>query len=225
MIDEAKAPFQNIPGLLWKLDSVFEASKKPGKEGKPAPGQGITFEELVQRYELRLYRFILNIVHEVELARDLTQDTFFLAYRFLSQHAETDTANLLAEEPDRVASWLFTIARNVALGELRRRKRVRFLSFWAKTNSSEGTQDESELLDYFASSHLSQNLEAQVALHDQLCEAFKGVKPQMLASLLLHFNGFSYEEISLRTGFSQVKIKSQVFRARARLRELLTYTP
>jgi RNA polymerase sigma-70 factor (ECF subfamily) len=59
------------------------------------------FEELVHRYEARIFRFVANNSRCESDARDVTQDTFVSAYR-----------NLLQFDPRRsFVTWLFTIAR------------------------------------------------------------------------------------------------------------------
>jgi RNA polymerase sigma-70 factor, ECF subfamily len=59
------------------------------------------FEELVSRYEQRIFRFALNSCHNEADARELTQDTFVRAYRGINQFSD-----------QRFAAWLFAIARH-----------------------------------------------------------------------------------------------------------------
>jgi RNA polymerase sigma-70 factor (ECF subfamily) len=67
------------------------------------------FEELVRRYEGRIYRFVLRVCGNVEDARDITQDAFVRAFRMLDRY---DTAL-------EFAPWLFTLARRRAIDHLR----------------------------------------------------------------------------------------------------------
>src|SRR5438270_12372005 len=75
------------------------------------------FTRLVLDYQRRIHRFIFGMVGSEHLAEDLTQEVFLLAYRAL---------NRLPEDANESA-WLFTIARNRALQELRRRKILRWV--------------------------------------------------------------------------------------------------
>src|SRR5205814_144237 len=80
------------------------------------------FTRLVLDYQRRIHRFIFGMVQNEAQAEDLTQEVFLLAYRALGRLP--DDAN--------ESAWLFTIARNRALQELRRRK----ILPWGETASA-----------------------------------------------------------------------------------------
>ncbi len=190
-----------------------------------------TFEQVVTQYQSRLYRFIYSIVGEAELAHDLTQDTFLSAYRHLlrrSEAAQLDNpseAEMLAhwqqtQTQNNMSAWLYTIARNAALSEMRRRKVVRFLPFFHKTNNN-GVEEELDGLADTAQIEAGGNLEARTVLHDELEQAMNRVGRDKLTALLLHMDGFSYKEICEITGDSLSSVKSQIFRAKESLRRAL----
>ena len=189
------------------------------------------FEAMMRQFEPRIFRFVYTLVGDAELARDLTQDTFLSAYKNLTQRADTlaaARARLVAggdtgdPEPDwklNVSAWLYTIARNAALSELRRRKVVKFFSFWQK--QSEGDERE---IDHMADTPTPEpggSLEDRAALRDQLERAMVVVGRERLVSLLLFIDGFSYKEICSITGDSLSSVKSQIFRAKESLRRAL----
>lgn len=68
--------------------------------------------ELMNEYERPIYNFVLTMVRDCDVALDCTQDTFLRAYQ-----------NLTKGKPVN-ASWLYTVARNRAMDEFRRNKRV-----------------------------------------------------------------------------------------------------
>jgi RNA polymerase sigma-70 factor (ECF subfamily) len=76
-------------------------------------GETDAFGQLVQRYEGRLLRVIIQFVRDRELARDLAQETFFRIYQRLGQF----------DSSRRFGPWLFRIGVNLTLDYLRRRKR------------------------------------------------------------------------------------------------------
>ena len=85
---------------------------------QPAQGsrqQAITTEliALVDRYEQPLFGFLVTMLGDRESAGDCTQDTFLRAYE-----------NLRRGKPVNV-QWLYKVARNRAVDELRRRQRER----------------------------------------------------------------------------------------------------
>ena len=64
-------------------------------------GSSSSFEELVLRYEARIYRFVAKSCRNPTDAREVTQEVFVTAYLKLGQF-----------DPARIfATWLFTIAR------------------------------------------------------------------------------------------------------------------
>lgn len=75
-------------------------------------GDLLAFEQLVSRYEGRLYQFLRLKTADPRDAEELTQSTFITAYRkihlYKSKHA--------------FATWLFTIARRLTIDDYRRNK-------------------------------------------------------------------------------------------------------
>jgi RNA polymerase sigma-70 factor, ECF subfamily len=190
-----------------------------------------TFERVIVQYQSRIYRFVYSIVGEAELAHDLTQDTFLSAYRHLCRRAESaglnhgDDATTAAQwqqiqSQNNMSAWLYTIARNSALSEMRRRKVVRFLPFFHKPKGS-GIEEELDGLSDTAQVEPGGDLEARIALRDELEQAMNKVGREKLTALLLHMDGFSYKEICEITGDSLSSVKSQIFRAKDSLRRAL----
>ncbi len=76
-------------------------------------GNREAFGVLVQRYERRLVRVILRFVSDLELAKDLAQETFLRAYTRFEQY----------DPSRRFGPWLFRIGVNLTFDYLRRRRR------------------------------------------------------------------------------------------------------
>jgi RNA polymerase sigma-70 factor (ECF subfamily) len=190
-----------------------------------------TFDRVVAQYQPRIYRFIYAMVGEAETAHDLTQDTFLSAYKSLLKRAEAaqkaEETGLLEElerynpANNNISAWLYTIARNTALSEMRRHKVVRFFSFWQRTGSNEGEEEIDGMADV-AALEPGGSIETHFALRDELQRAMDKVGRERLTALLLHMDGFSYKEICLITGDSLSSIKSQIFRAKESLRRVLS---
>lgn len=192
------------------------------------------FERVIAHYETRIYRFIYAMVGEAELAQDLTQDTFLSAYRNLCRRtaaAELDSDNgdtvknwQQSPSQNNMSAWLYTIARNAVLSEMRRRKVVRFLPFFHRVTTTSGTEEEVDGLADTPQVEPGENLEARTALRDELEQAMSKVGREKLTALLLHMDGFSYKEICDITGDSLSSVKSQIFRAKDSLRRALNTT-
>jgi RNA polymerase sigma-70 factor (ECF subfamily) len=158
------------------------------------------FTRLVLDYQRRIHRFIFGMVGSDHLAEDLTQDVFLLAYRALSRLP--DDAN--------ESAWLFTIARNRTLQDLRRRKILRWMPLARPQDDEDDIHPSSE-----------KPLADVVADRDRLRRASAQVPPRDLACLLLSIDGHSYQEVAAIMSLTTSAVRARIFRARERLRELL----
>lgn len=68
-----------------------------------------SFEELVERYSVRLYQFLLHRTQSVQDAEDLVQETFVKAYRNICRYRNSC----------KFSTWLFTIAKRLASSHFR----------------------------------------------------------------------------------------------------------
>lgn len=162
------------------------------------------FTRLVLDHQRRIYRFIYGMVGSEPLAEDLTQDVFVSAYKALGR---------LPGDANEQA-WLFTIARNRALQELRRRKILRWVPL--------GRPREDGELDEDTHAEDVTPMADVVADRDRLRRAMASVAPKDLACLLLSIDGHSYKEVAEVTGLSMPAVRARIFRARERLRALLS---
>jgi RNA polymerase sigma-70 factor, ECF subfamily len=81
------------------------------------PAAEATFDRLFEEYSAPIYNYVLRMVGDADRAADITQDTFIKAYRKLD--SLTDDAS--------TRSWLYRIATNTAIDEMRRRRNVRHM--------------------------------------------------------------------------------------------------
>src|SRR5580692_714290 len=71
------------------------------------------FAELVEKYKQPLLNFISRTVRDETEAQDLAQNVFLQVYKSRQRYERTA----------KFSTWLFTIARNLCLNEIRRRSR------------------------------------------------------------------------------------------------------
>ena len=71
------------------------------------------FEVIVRRYQHPIWRLCFHLTGERASAEDATQEAFLKIYRYLPRY----------RMQSRFSTWLFAIARNCAMDELRRRAR------------------------------------------------------------------------------------------------------
>lgn len=76
-------------------------------------------EDWYNMYSTTVYQYLFFLVRDVELAEDLTQETFYRAYK--------QAANF--RQQASVKTWLHRIARNAAYDELLRKKLIAFVTF------------------------------------------------------------------------------------------------
>jgi RNA polymerase sigma-70 factor, ECF subfamily len=76
------------------------------------------FEQLYQEYSDKIFSYIYLLVHDKEVAEDLTQDTFIKAYKNWDQF----------NGESHLFTWLFRISRNVTIDYLRKKRLLTFFS-------------------------------------------------------------------------------------------------
>lgn len=163
-------------------------------------GDRRAFDRLVQHYQVRISRYLLRLVHDEELALDLTQDTFVRAYRSLQ--------TLRAAE--HAGAWLYRIATNVAIQARGRSTRMQCQP-WPECEGEELGQTESP--------------DRQVIDRDTVAEALRRLPHDRLVCLLLHVNeGFSYEEVAAIVNSTPEAVRKRVARAKQQFRELYIAT-
>ena len=159
-------------------------------------------EQFVQRamldYESALVGYAAGILHDVERAREVVQDTFM---RLCRQD--------IGKVRDGLKTWLFTVCRNRALDVLRKEKRLEPIEDeqLGRVSSGEPTPDR------LADRH--ERMEELMKFIDRLSDNQKEV-------ILLKFQqGLSYKEISEVTGLRSGNIGFLIHTGLKRLRELL----
>ena len=75
-------------------------------------GDRNAFDDLMRKYYPRILNFAYRFTGSQQLAEDLTQDIFMKAYRSAARYRPRS----------KFRTWLYTIAKNTCLNELRRKK-------------------------------------------------------------------------------------------------------
>ena len=162
-------------------------------------GDRDAFGQLVLRYEQRLIRVILRFVSDLELAKDLTQETFLRAYERLDQF----------DPSRRFGPWLFRIGVNLTLDYLRRRKRrgrwSLFSDGWGEKVPDPAVPDPRKSLD------ISQEVRAVL---EQIPEKYKSVL------VLRDLENFSTSDIAAILNRKEATIRWRLAEARNRFQKL-----
>ena len=163
------------------------------------------YNELVKRYKDRLLNFVFRYFNNVEQAEDVVQDTLIKLYTNASYYKNVA----------KFSTWIFTIAKNNALTELRKNKRKKTDSLWTDDGkfidiSSKEESLESKVQNEIAIDQLNKFL-------DEIPENFR------IAVVLRDFQELSYEEISKILEIPIGTIKSRINRGRIQLAEKMKH--
>lgn len=172
-------------------------------------GDREAFEELVERHRQPVFNFIQRTVRSVEDTEDLAQQVFVQVWKAAGRYRVAA----------RFTTWLFTIARNLCLNEMRRRGRHPVESLEEPVTTSEGEVGR-EHADTgrpgVAEEVLLEELEGRIGVAlAELPEA------QRSAILLFREKEMAYEEIAEVLGVSVSATKSLIHRGRETLRRRL----
>ena len=171
------------------------------------------FAEVVRTFEAPLSRYLVRMVGDAELARDLAQDTFLSAY-----------ANWPDPEPEHLRAWLYRIATNHALTHLRRRKVIRWvpLSQLARRGRDDdgGPDTTGPAIDHLFPSTAAPS--DGIVEADAIEAILDAMDPRDRATLLLHAAGFSGAEIGAQLNGTPASARTRLSRARAHFREQYT---
>ena len=169
-------------------------------------GDEEAFGLLVRRYQRRLTAFLSQLVGDLELARELSQEAFVRAWSALSRF----------DPRYRFSTWLFRIAHNLGIDQLRRR-RLKTVSLYR--TDAEG--DEVEVIVPDAKKDPLGHLENH-ALASELRQVIDELRPEYRELVLLrHFAGLSYQEIADFKEMPLGTVKNKLFRAHSVLRKAL----
>jgi RNA polymerase sigma-70 factor (ECF subfamily) len=161
-------------------------------------GDGAAFEALYRRYKSALFNLAYRYTSNRSTAEDLIQEIFIKVFTHLDDVQQTAT----------FTAWVFRIALNTCFSHLRS-KRIE-IEKSVPMADVEGTRHEARV-------------EAEENdLRKPLDEAIAGLAPRLREVFLLHdVQGFKHEEIARILGLSVGTSKSQLFKARLRIREVL----
>jgi RNA polymerase sigma-70 factor (ECF subfamily) len=172
-------------------------------------GDRAAFAGLVEKYKQPVLNFIYRTLRDETEAEDLAQNVFLQVYKSRSRYRRTA----------KFSTWLFTIARNLCLNELRRRSRH-------PAESIEETQAENDDQPQRQYEDKSQMAPPEKLLHGELAQKIEEAlaelpENQRSAILLCRQDELSYEEIAGVLDCSLSATKSLIHRGRETLKEKL----
>jgi RNA polymerase sigma-70 factor (ECF subfamily) len=163
-------------------------------------GDADAFAGLVRKYHRNLLAFIYGIVEDGHLTEDIGQEVFLDVYKSLPHF-----------DPDRgtpFLAWLYTVARNRCISELRNRRRTEIVPIeeFHHITAAEDTA-EMKLLGREA--------------HQVLISSLKQLPEPFRTTLIMSLRGDSLDAIAHHCGIPHATVKTRLFRAREKVKLLL----
>jgi RNA polymerase sigma-70 factor (ECF subfamily) len=169
--------------------------------------------ELVRRYERPVFSLIYRMVRDRERAEDLSQETFVKVLNALDSYR--------AEY--KFSSWIFKIANNAAIDQLRRKELDTLSLDGAPDAVTPERQEGTSLQISDGTESPLQELEAR-ELGGQIEDAIAKLRPEYRSCIILrHVEGYPYEEIAEMLDLPLGTVKTYIHRARSELRTLLEH--
>ncbi len=158
-------------------------------------GEDAAFDELFSRYQKQAVRTAALIIGDNALAEDAVQEAFVTCLLYIKE----------LRQPERFKPWFFRILTRAAW-KAAERKAVPVDWCEALENASARDEYPSE----------------KKALYEKLYTAVEGLgQKQRTVIILYYFNGFSIGEIAEMTGTLEATVKTRLFAARKRLKQVL----
>jgi len=194
MPEPATIPDANTPAGMLEGDLVKRARR----------GDLAAYDELVKRYQERIYATIYHMTGNHEDANDLTQEAFIKAYQALPSFKGGSS----------FYTWLYRIAINKTINFLKQRKNRHHFSLNDLDFNTEHNPDLVALI-----SHKTPHRDAGLAeLQKKLNEAlFKLSEPHRMVVILHDVQGVSHEEIAEAMKCNIGTVRSRLFYARQQL--------
>jgi RNA polymerase sigma-70 factor (ECF subfamily) len=171
-------------------------------------GDEQAFARLVERYSPALFHFICRFLNEYDAACDILQQVFLQLYISLP--------NLRTGEP--LKAWLFQVARNRCLDELRRKRVVHFSEL-----QTPGEDDDLSPLSIIPDPHpLPEEVAERHDVQELLQKAISSLPPKFRAVVLLRYaSQLSFSEIGRVLEMPEATAKTYFQRAKPLLRAVL----
>ena len=163
-------------------------------------GDADAFEELYRQHARRLFSLAVRMLGSADEAEDLLQEVFLQAHQKLTGFRGEST----------LGTWLYRLTMNHCLDHLRGRQ--------AKMSRATGSLEDENAVEPMAPEPVVPSAISRMDLE----RAIEALPPGAKAAFLLHdVEGFEHQEIAAILGISEGTSKSQVHKARLKLRVLL----
>ena len=197
------------------LEPVAPVEEAPDYQADPElvraarDGDMRAYDQLIQRYQGRIYSTIYHMTSNHEDANDLAQDTFIKAYSVLKSFKGDSS----------FYTWIYRIAVNKTINFLKARKNKYSLSLNDMDFNAENDPD----LVAFVSDKTPRREVALAELQQKLNEAMQKLSEDHRMVITLHdVQGLSHDEIAAIMECNTGTVRSRLFYARQQMQALLS---
>ncbi|WP_334071570.1 MULTISPECIES: RNA polymerase sigma factor [Paenibacillus] len=162
------------------------------------------YSELMRRYQRKILAFVYHMLKSAQLellAEDICSETFYKAFRSLHSFREVDAS---------FSTWLYTIARNTVLSELRKQRGANI------------PLEESGIVPVAPVDVAPEQAVLRSEKVGKVREAINNLPEKQRSALILReYDQLDYQEIASILGQSVSAVKSLLFRARSSVKSQL----
>jgi RNA polymerase sigma-70 factor (ECF subfamily) len=162
---------------------------------KARKGDKKAFEELLLKYDKKVYGYIFSLIHNQETALDLTQDTFIKVFEKLY------TFDL----EKNFSTWLFTIAKNNTFNYLKKQKKAMEIYTKEETSITADNNNPSQIYEK------KEEAKELYSIIDKLPKKYK------VLIYLKYIERLNYDQISEKLNIPVSTVESRLYSARQRL--------
>jgi len=166
---------------------------------RSAEGDKKSFEIIIKKYEMDIYKYTIWKVGDMEIARDITTEVFLKAFNGINRF-----------KGESLKFWLMKIAANTVKDFLRKRKKEKILII--------DSEHEQITSDYVHDSDMEKKVEQEEVRKLMFNVINKLSRKYSEIIILRYFMGMSIYELSNYLGISISTVRSRIFRAIRRLR-------
>lgn len=198
--------------MAANISQAEEVDADWGLLARAAGGEEDAFTALVERHQERLIGLCSRWIGDREEARDAAQEIFLKAFRHAAR----------VEPRGRFFTWLYRIAINHCLNQVRRRKIARFFSFQGLAGHRDGRAGRDDAAAVaFDPADARPDAETALLARERWRRTRERLdrlpENQRVVVLLARFEGLSGREIAETLGITEGAVESRLVRAMRRL--------
>jgi len=172
-------------------------------------GEAAAWDALFRRYQLPLYVYAFELLHDEQASLDAVQETFINAYKSFA-HFRGEC---------KIQTWLCQIALNQCKNRFRQRDRRRSLEGPSLDAVKSGVEDSSRPLEIPDWDQSPQDVLIRRETHRYVLRAIEALPEEYKTVIILcDLQQLSYQEIAKATGLSLEAVKTRIHRGRLMLR-------